>query len=132
MTTVHSLLESNQMSTQLADDLDIPTVTGRPQAQGDLIVVPTKPGKSARPTKPIPDSGVVLVRGNGGHAHVLIGAGTWTPGTADSLDLGVVQVPDGGEAFLIHEEHGALGVGPGCYRVGQQQEVWDEIRRVAD
>lgn len=132
MSTVHQLLDTHNMSTALADDLDIPMVSGRAQAQGDLIVAPTRPGKSARPAKPIPTAGVVLVRGNGGHAHLLVGAGTWTPGAAGSLDLGVLQVPDGDEAFLIHEEHGALGVGPGCYRIGQQQEIWDEIRRVAD
>lgn len=130
MATVHALLENNQMATTLADDFEIPVISGRPQAQGDLIVVPTRAGKSARAMGQIPADGIPLLRGRGGHTHLLVGAGMWTPGTG--MELGTLTVPDGAEAFLIHEEHGAAGIGAGTYRVGRQQEAWAEIRAVAD
>ena len=43
------------------------------------------------------------------------------------------EVPDGGEAYLIHsDEHGAMGIAPGSYEVRRQQEWAGEWRRVAD
>lgn len=127
MTTVHSILTDNNMLTVLADDLEIPVIAGLPQAQGDLIVVPV-PKVTAG--KPIPAEGVPLLRGNGGHTHLLVGDGTWTP--APGMELGTLTVPDGGEAYLIHEEHGGTGIGAGTYRVGRQQEAWEQVRAVAD
>jgi hypothetical protein len=115
MTTVHQLLTEHDMAIALTADLEIPVITGAPQAQGDLIVAPARPGLSARPTTKIPAGGIPLLRGNGGHTHLLIGDGTWTPG-----------------AWLLHEEHGAAGIGAGTYRVGRQQEQWDQVRAVAD
>jgi hypothetical protein len=132
MTTTHALLEEHNMSTNLTDNIDFPVIAGRSQAQGDLIVAPTKPGKSTREPVTIPREGIPLLRGNGGHTHLLIGDGTWTAGPVGAPDLGVLTVPDGGEAVLLHEEHGALGVGAGTYRIGRQQEQWDVVRVVAD
>ena len=132
MNTVHELLTENGLSTALAEDADIPVISGKAQAQGDLIVCPMRPGKSDRPSKPIPTEGIELLRGNGGHVHLLIGEGTWTPDTTRSADLGVLTVGDGETAFLIHEEHGGNAIGEGCYRLGQQEEMWDQVRRVAD
>jgi hypothetical protein len=132
MTTVHQLLTEHDMAIALTADLEIPVITGAPQAQGDLIVAPARPGLSARPTTKIPAGGIPLLRGNGGHTHLLIGDGTWTPGAPGSFDLGVLDVPAGGTAWLLHEEHGAAGIGAGTYRVGRQQEQWDQVRAVAD
>ena len=133
MNTVHELLSENHLSTALAVDADIPVYVGEPQAQGDLCIDPTKLGKSARPSVRIPQEGIELLRGmNGGHVHLLIGEGTWIPGVAGEADIGVLIVGEGETAFLIHEEHGANGIGEGCYRLGQQEEVWDKVRRVAD
>lgn len=132
MHTVHELLHENGLSTALAADADIPAIAGKAQAQGDLIVCPVRPGKTSRPSARIPTKGIELLRGNGGHVHLLIGDGTWTPDTTRSADLGVLTVAEGETAFLIHEEHGGNAIGEGCYRLGQQEEVWDTIRRVAD
>lgn len=40
--------------------------------------------------------------------------------------LAWLNVPSGGEAFLMHsDEHGALGIGPGTYLILRQQEYQD-------
>ena len=133
MSTVHALLTENNLSTALAEDLTIPVYSGESQVQGDLIVEAiTNPGLSTRAAVRIPAKGIELLRGNGGHVHLLIGGGMWTPGPAEHADLGMLEVDDGETAWLIHEEHGGNGIGAGCYRLGQQEEMWDQVRRVAD
>lgn len=121
----------------LIADAEVPVVTGM-QRQGDIIVIPSKPG--ADHGDPVPATGVVVVRGeNGGNTHLLVGdldnatAVCWreTKGS-DPLELGTVTVPVGAVAHLIHPEHGAQGIGAGCYRIRRQREQADEIRMVAD
>jgi hypothetical protein len=117
---------------QLARDLEIPVLTG-PQVQGDVIILPTRAGKTTG--APIPAGGVPVVRGeNGGNTHLLVGAGTWHPTapTRAGTDLGTLTVPDGSEAFMLHPEHGANAMGPGTYLLRRQREQADEIRQVAD
>lgn len=118
-------------------DLEIP-VLDRLQFQGDVAVVPRRPGKTARKTEPVPATGIPVVRGeSGGNTHLLLasGHGTWAtnPGAGPTdLTLGTLTVPDGSTAYLAHPQHGYLGVAPGSYEIRRQREQADEIRMVAD
>lgn len=111
--------------------ITIPVLAGL-QVQGDLAIIPTRPG--ADPGQPIPAEGVPVVRGeNGGNTHHLVADGpcTWRPVT-QLPTLGALTVAEGAVAWLLHPEHGANGIGPGCYNVRRQREQADEIRLVAD
>lgn len=106
------------------------------QVQGDVAVIPFRPGKSAYKSAPVPADGVPVVRGeSGGNTHLLLADGpvNWTsmPGTTD-LTIGAVEVPAGSVAFLAHPEHGYLAMGPGNYTLRRQREQADELRVVAD
>ena len=113
------------------------------QFQGDVAVLPVGPDVPATGSgypEPVPAAGVPVVRGeNGGNTHLLLGdaagpAVTWDPSTGGpvGLDLGVLDVPAAGTAWLAHPEHGYLGVAPGRYVIRRQREQADEIRLVAD
>jgi len=122
----------------------VPVLTG-PQAQGDLIVVPlhlayeTGEQPPAWPDgKPVPLDGVQVVHGEAtGNTHWLH-AGFNSPGVAwhragDGLVVGVVTVPAGQTAVLVHtDEHGANAIGAGRYEIRQKRELADEIRYVED
>lgn len=118
-------------------DLAIP-VLDQLQFQGDVAVVPRRPGKTARRTTTVPAAGIPVVRGeSGGNTHLLLAAGEcrWTanPGAGPTdLVLGTLTVPAGSTAYLAHPEHGYLGVAPGSYEIRRQREQADEIRMVAD
>lgn len=112
------------ISPELVDEY--PVCCG-PQRQGDVIVWPHRPGKNAWTAVAIPAEGVAVVRGEvGGHTHLLQGAGVWaanpSPVTSTNLVLGVLTIPDGGVAFLGHEEHRMKVIGAGCYTVERQRE----------
>lgn len=112
----------------------IPVLTGL-QVQGDVAIIPTR--KSARKGTPVPAGGVAVVRGeSGGNTHLLVTEGptSWASvvGNPTLLDLGVVTVPEGATAFLLHTEHGANAMGPGNYTLRRQREQADELRVVAD
>ena len=104
------------------------------QRQGDLIVLPMRPGVDAGDL--VPAEGVAVIRGEaGGNTHLLVGEGvSWRPvaRNGDDLDLGVVTVPSGAVAYLLHPEHGGQGFAPGAYQIRRQREQADEIRMVAD
>ncbi|MDR1768328.1 MAG: hypothetical protein LBR32_07880 [Propionibacteriaceae bacterium] len=117
-------------------EADIPVLSGA-QRQGDILVVPC-PSPCRWPSDARPLAGQDVARQpDGGHEHVLYGDGEvlvvadmspqramwWQtePNTAAWL-----RVPDGGEAFLMHPEHGALGIGPGVYEVRSQMEYAPE------
>ena len=109
-------------------DLGIPVLTGV-QRQGDLILVPTEARRSGAPL----GMGVTVVEAesNAGNSHILIGDGSWQRAVGNELIEGWLEVPEGGEAFLIHtEEHNALGIGPGSYEIRRQRE-WDAGAGVA-
>ena len=134
MTTYADVLGQHDIAipAHLAAQAEIPVLTGL-QAQGDVIVVPTR--KSARVATPVPAGGVAVVRGeSGGNTHLLIADGDvmWSPVTAGGQDLGVLTVPEGGVAYLLHPEHGANAMGTGCYVLRRQREQADEIRLVQD
>ncbi len=105
------------------------------QVQGDVAIIPTRPG--IKKGTPVPAAGIAVVRGeSGGNTHLLVAEGpvSWAPvvGNPGLLDLGVVTVPEGATAFLLHPEHGANAMGPGAYTLRRQREQADELRVVAD
>lgn len=125
----------------LVADAEVPVFSG-PQTQGDLMIVPADMDTfdtSTCVTEPVPNSGVQVIRGEvTNNTHWLHrgfdspGVG-WAPVTNDALVLGVVMVPNGQTAELIHtDEHGANAMGPGCYVIRGKREMAEEIRRVAD
>lgn len=116
----------------LIADAEVPVLVGL-QTQGDVAIVPTRPGKSA--AQVIPAEGVPVVRGEaGGNTHLLVGddAVLWHPAQGGGTPLGLVTVPAGAVAYLLHPEHGAMGIGPGSYLLRRQREQADTIRMVAD
>lgn len=121
----------------LVADAEVPVLTGV-QAQGDLLI---RPICSQHKGVPVPDAGVQVIHGEAtGNTHWL-NRGPDSPGVtwaqpmpgADPVVLGVLTVPAGQSAYLIHtDEHGANGVGPGVYEIRRQREQADEIRYVSD
>lgn len=116
-------------------DALVPVLTGL-QCQGDVAVVPHRPGKYSYKAVPVPTAGVPVVRGeSGGNTHLLLAEGpvnwTATPNVTD-LTIGIVEVPDGSIAYMAHPEHGYLAMGPGNYTIRRQREQADELRIVAD
>lgn len=123
----------------LDTQVDVPVLAGA-QRQGDVLVLP-RPNK-ATATTPIPAAGITVVTAETATAnrHVLH---SWDgpvsyfdadpTGGDTGLTLGVLTVPDGASAYLVHtEEHGANGIGPGTYEIRRQREFAGEWRRVAD
>ena len=80
----------------------VPVSTGL-QRQGDVIVLPAPAVRiGTNATRPVPQCGVPVVRGEaGGNTHLLLadGAVTWDAAPAD-LTLGVLTVEEGATAFL--------------------------------
>lgn len=119
--------------------IEVPVLTGLAQRQGDLIILP-RPDRPAATTT-IPQAGVTVVQaetsgGNTHSLHSLDGPASYfdvrDPGPA-GLVLGVLTVPDGAAAYLVHsEEHGANAFGPGTYELRRQREYAGEWRQVAD
>lgn len=119
-----------EIPAHLEAQAEIPVLAG-PQRQGDVLILPTRPGENRG--ERIPPEGVPVVRGEAtGSAHLLVGDGWWRPCDNRGQDLGVLTIPDGGAAYLLHPEHGAQGFAPGAYLVRRQREQADEIRLVAD
>jgi len=89
-------------------------------------------------TTRIPVEGIVLVAGDHDHTLYADGPVTYAP-TKDyapmrgRLAIGLVHVPAGAQAFVLHAEHGGLALLPGDYAVHRQRE-YDEaaIRAVVD
>lgn len=122
----------------LLADIEVPVLTGT-QRQGDVLIVPRAAAGNAEMTamRPVPREGVAVVRGEAtGNTHLLDaveGEVLWSPSTTEGLTLGVLHVPVGAVAMLIHtDEHGANGIGPGTYRLVGKREQADESRRVQD
>lgn len=118
----------------LDTEINVPILTGT-QRQGDVIVLP-RPNKPAAAT-PIPATGVQVVRAEASiNTHSLMswdGQCFFDAGGDTGLVLGVLTVPVGASAYLLHtEEHGANGIGPGTYELRRQREFAGEWRRVAD
>ena len=137
----------------LEAEAEVPVLTG-PQAQGDLLIIPMADayrGTEQVPFWPqgtiVPMDGVQVVHGEAtGNTHWLH-AGFNSPGVTFyrperagavraegvSLVVGVVTVPAGQSAMLVHtDEHGANGIGEGRYEIRQKREQADEVRYVED
>lgn len=120
-----------------------PVLTDQPVPQGDIIAIPAA-GLVPDATTPIPVAGVPLVRGQGGHVHLLLGKVMWEPGRAGAQTLGTLTVPAGEVACLAHgdgtpvsalsgdAEHGVQLLGPGTWVIRRQRSQADEITLVAD
>lgn len=108
---------------------EVPTVT-RAACQGDVSIlrVTTTPA-----TTPMPTEGVIVIEGETGHTHSLHGAGLFDRATnRDNLTVGTLTVPEGVDVLMSHQEHGALLIAPGTYRIGRQREYQGEWALVAD
>lgn len=137
MTTYTDIMTAHDVAipAHLIADAEVPVLAGL-QPQGDVIVIPRRPGKTANPT-PVPPEGVPVVRGeSGGNTHLLVAIGpvTWSTTTTQrgGLTLGTVEVPEGATAFLLHPEHGANAMAPGSYELRRQREQREAIELVAD
>jgi hypothetical protein len=130
MTLAHAI---EFTGTEVYDWLDreatVPTVTTA-GVQGDVSIlrVTTKAA-----TAPMPKGGVVVIEGETGHTHSLHGAGFFDRATSsDDLTVGTLTVPAGVDVLMSHQEHGALLIAPGTYRIGRQREFQGEWALVAD
>jgi len=98
--------------------------------QGDVLIerIPKLPSKL---TKQEPENGrIVLAHGEvTGHSHTLdIDAADWWKDDKGGQYLDVVSPTE-----VVHQEHGAIALTPGIYRVLRQREYSPEaIRNVAD
>lgn len=112
-------------------EASVPVVTmDAPAPQGDVLIRPAKNATAA--AKAIPQAGVVVATGQGGHDHTLVGPGTFDPrSSTDGLLVGVLTVPADAEVLLTHPEHGAFTVAEGTYEIRTQREyagVWQAVR----
>lgn len=111
----------------------VPTVE-RQACQGDVSIlrVTTSPATTPMPTEVVLAASVASPNTHTLHPN---GACFWDAHTAtgpSDVELGTLTVPDGSLAYLSHEEHGALIVLPGTYRVGRQRELRSEWATIAD
>jgi hypothetical protein len=114
----------------------VPVLSGM-QRQGDVLVLPAAMVNNIEATKPVPTTGVPVVRGeNGGNTHALVADGPVfcdvRQATVENLTLAVLTVPEGSVAYLAHPEHGYSGIGPGSYVLRRQREQGEIARLVAD
>ena len=115
------------------EDIEVPVLSGL-QRQGDVMIVPSRPGQVTG-LEPVPSEGFPVVRGeNGGNTHLLVAEGdvSFAPNPVRGQRLGTLLVGEGSVAWLTHPEHGFNGIAPGQYIITRQREQSDEIRLVAD
>jgi hypothetical protein len=121
--------------------MTVEVITDRPQAQGDLIVLPWPVDVATQQrtqdvslATPIGPSGALVLSGVGGHEHRLVPSTgvSWYAYPNAGQTLGVLAVQVGAVATLRHVEHGDSAIGAGVYVIRRQREQADEIRLVAD
>jgi hypothetical protein len=127
----------------LAGDAEIPVISGCPVAQGDLILLPAD-GLVPEAVEPVPAEGVVLLRGRGGHAHLLLGRVRWAPGPPGAQTIGTITVPDGETGYLAHgdgtppsalsgdAEHSVQAFACGTWVARRQREQAEDERLIID
>lgn len=103
--------------------------------QGDVLLVPVSAGEVPPAAVPAPRDRagrMILARGEAtGHAHVIVGPDVMLLADRDDIDRLFVRIVS--KARLVHEEHGAISVPAGSYRVVRQREyVPGSYRPVAD
>jgi hypothetical protein len=107
--------------------------------QGDVFVERVRSISSEARHHPVPlDAGrIILAYGEvTGHAHVVVA----TDREAALPPASLFEAPNGARFLLVdrpcalvHDEHGAIALAPGAYRVVRQREYSPEaIRSVAD
>lgn len=141
MTLEKALARHNiAVADELLADIEVPVLTG-PQRQGDILIIPRAPIGEAELASMthVGREGVAVVRGEAtGNTHLLDavdGDVFWRAheGQAGDVLLGVLYVPQGSTAHLLHtDEHGCNAIGAGTYTLHGKREMADEIRRVAD
>ncbi len=105
--------------------------------QGDVLIIPVAeesvPASAlTSPSAPRDTRGrLVLALGEAtGHAHAVVGPGSLVHGLRP-MDPGFLHLPSGGR--VVHEEHAAISLPKGWYRVQRQREyVPGTFRFVAD
>lgn len=132
--TYKDIMGEIEIPPHLEADAEVPVLTGL-QRQGDVYVIPQPRGKIDG-LQPIPPEGIVVVRGEaGGNTHRLMADGPcfWAS-SRDRFIQGSLVVEEGGTAYLIHEEHGAQGIGHriGSYFLRRQRQQEEEITIAAD
>jgi hypothetical protein len=106
--------------------------------QGDVLVVPVRVLlHELVATTPVPAAGLPVVEGAGGAAtHLLVGEGDvrfdWWPQDDEIVTVGVLTVGEGSAAYLLHREHGGVGIAPGRYEIRRQREQAGSPRPVSD
>lgn len=112
---------------------DVP-VTTLPWPQGDVLLVPATHDTFDGIPKLMPAAPVeVLVSAS--HDHSLVCDGLVTIGrvTDDEHVVAVVDIPEGAAAWVLHDEHGGIGLAVGRWVVRHQIEGSEQARRrVAD
>lgn len=117
-------------------ELDVPILSAT-QRQGDVLFRLLNEPRSDHGTE-VPDTGILVVAGEttGGNSHILHnlnGTSHWAPTPNEDLIQGILTIPDGAAAVLIHtDEHNTLAFGPGVYEVRRQREFRGEWEMVAD
>jgi hypothetical protein len=116
-------------------DIDIPIISGEPQHQGDLFVIPMRDGEVSGLIQ-VPKEGIAVIRGEaGGNTHLLLAEGEvlFAPSSQrQGVLLGTLRVKKGAVAILHHLEHGYNLIGEGLYSMRGKRTQMDEERRVAD
>lgn len=112
-------------------DAEVPIITAS-ACQGDVSVFRTDTDQDA--TTKMPTQGVIVVRSEASmNTHSIHPNGpVFFDYREAGLLIGVLTVPEGSTALLSHQEHGALEIMPGTYRVGRQREFAGEWRMVQD
>jgi len=138
-----STMTASDVLDALAAEADVPVITGRPVIQGDVAILPAD-GQVAAATTPLPAEGAELVRGRGGHVHLLLGKVFWAPGREGAQTVGTVTVPPGEVGYLAHgdgtpvsalsrdAEHALDAFGPGTWVARRQREQAAGQRLIAD
>jgi hypothetical protein len=102
--------------------------------QGDVLMVPIQESELPEGLVHAPRDGgrMVLARGEAtGHAHVATGEGLTLLCLPDDLETMFLHVR--GYGRVSHEEHAAIPLSPGYYRIVRQREYEPgAIRYVAD
>jgi len=101
--------------------------------QGDVLLVPIKKVPVHASTVDRVDGRLILAEGEAtGHAHTIVEESAELV-TADEAAELYLLVHGTSAVELVHQEHDAIPIEPGAYKVVRQREYTpEEIRRVAD
>ncbi len=134
---------SERAAMKMEDHLDLDQIVSVEiglQAQGDLNVLPLEVAErngasltAGAKWADVPANGIVVLAGT--HDHVLVaepGTCQWTTQVRDTTNLALGALVCDRPAFLLHTEHGGVGLAPGSYVLRGTREQADEIRRVQD